>query len=79
MRPMPTHQDDLERMLRILADAPAGGISIEEIQKVTAATGETWSFRTINGLLCDLMSQVAHEKIRTRTGKVTKYSLKRQA
>ena len=74
----PTRQDDCMRMRRILADAPAGGLSLSEIQAVTTQTGETWSLRTINDVLCDIRSQVTHEKVRERgQGKVTKYHLKR--
>jgi hypothetical protein len=73
-----TRQDDCLRMLEILASAPAGGLSIAEIQVVTTRTGETWSFRTINDVLCDIRSQVTHEKVRVHgQGKVTKYQLKR--
>lgn len=73
----PDHQDDLIRLIRILADGPMAGLSIEMIQGMTTATGETWSFRTINSLLCDLgNSRVKHEKIRTKSGKVTMYQLR---
>lgn len=74
----PTRQDDCVRLLRILADAPAGGLSMEEIQHITTRTGETWSYRTINMVLCDIRPQITHEKVRERgRGKVTKYALRR--
>ena len=73
----PNHADDCERLLRILADAPAEGLSKEEIQAVTDRTDEAWSLHTINTLLCDLRPQVAFEKVNVRGRKVTKYSLKR--
>ncbi|SIO37731.1 hypothetical protein SAMN05444166_4213 [Singulisphaera sp. GP187] len=73
----PTHQDDLARMLRILSDAPTEGMSIEEIQDLTATTDDPWSQRTINSLLCDLGRQVSNEKVRSKSGKATKYSIRR--
>ena len=71
-----THADDCERLLLILADAPAEGLSIEEIQG-GAPKGDPWSFRTINGLLCDLRPQVGFAKVSVRGRKVTKFFLKR--
>ena len=72
----PTLADDYARLLGILADAPSEGLSIEDIQRVTNS-GETWSFRTINSLLCGLGSQITHEKSRIKNVKATRYKLKR--
>ncbi len=72
----PTRQDDLLTLIRILAEAPMGGRSIAEIQEATTARGDTWSFRTINDLLCGLVDRVKHEKVRVKSGKVTKYQLR---
>lgn len=73
----PTRQDDFARLLRILHDAPPSGLSIAEIQVITAETGEKWSLWVVNDLLCGLgNTRVMHTKIRTRTGKVTKYALR---
>lgn len=72
----PTRADDCERVLRILSDAPSGGLSLDEIQAVTVATGEKWSLRTVNAVLCDLGNQVGHEKTRIKSGKVTKFFIK---
>jgi hypothetical protein len=73
----PTHADDCSRLLRILADAPVEGLSLDEIQAVTERTGEKWSLRTVNDVMCSIRAQVAHEKVRVRgQGKVTKYRLK---
>lgn len=73
----PTHQDDCERMLRILSDAPIDGLSLDEIQAVTSRTGETWSITTINDVLCSIMGQIVNQKIRVKGGKkITKYMLK---
>lgn len=73
---IPSLRDDYSRLIMILAAAPHGGISLDEIQQATI-TGEKWSLRTINDLLCGLgNNMVAHEKIRTKSGKVTKYSLR---
>jgi hypothetical protein len=72
-----THADDCERMLRILSDAPSGGLSIEAIHAITEKhPGDRWSFRTINTILLGLGSQVAHAKVRERHSKVTKYFLR---
>ena len=38
--------DDYARLFRILDDAPPEGLSIDDIQRVTTATGETWSDQT---------------------------------
>ena len=73
----PTRQDDMITLIRILSDAPTGGLSIAEIQEKTKALCDTWSYRTINDLLCGLgSSKIQHEKVRTKTGKVTKYQLR---
>ena len=75
--PRPTRADDLAFMLRILTDAPVEGLSLDEIQARTKEAGDQLSLRTINLLLCDLMGQLRHEKVRVKGGsKVTKYSLK---
>ena len=71
-----TLADDYARLLGILADAPPEGLSIEDIQHVTNS-GETWSFRTINSLLCGLGSRISHEKTRIKNVKATRYKLKR--
>ena len=77
MSRQPTRAEDWERMLRILVEAPAGGLSLDEIQAVTARQGDKLSLRTINILLCDLMGQIRHEKVRgPRGAKVTRFSLK---
>lgn len=76
----PTHADDCERILRILMDAPPGGLSMEEILLATSQKGgEPWSFRTINGLLSDLSSQVEHAKVRVKSKNVIKYSIKNRS
>lgn len=75
MSPKPTHADDCERMLRILSDAPSGGLTMDEIQDVTHA-GETWSLSTINYVLCAIRPQIVVEKVRVRGKKLTKYSIK---
>lgn len=75
MSPKPSHADDCERMLRILSDAPSGGLTMDEIQSVTQA-GEVWSLSTINDVLCAIRPQIAVEKVRVRGKKLTKYSLK---
>lgn len=73
-----TQQDDMARMLTILADAPLEGMSLDEIQAATM-TGEKWSLRTINDVLVSLGRQVRNEKIRMKTGrKVIKYSLRNE-
>lgn len=74
----PTLEEDLIRLIDILAsDFGKGGLSIEEIQQITIRTGEAWSLRTINALLCDLGNcRVKHEKVKAPRGKVTKYTLR---
>ena len=75
----PTHADDCMRLLRILADAPLGGLSLDQIQAATKSTGETWSLRTINDVLCAVRAQVVFGKVYVRgIGRVTKYELKSQ-
>jgi hypothetical protein len=72
------HGKNCERLLLILADAPKGGLSMDAIQQITARTGEKWSLRTINDLLCSVAPQVAHAKVREGIrGKITKYWLRR--
>lgn len=71
-----THAEDLIRILRILEGAPIGGMSIDDIQQVTKDSSDPWSYRTINGLLCALGHQITHEKVRIKTGKVTRFKLK---
>lgn len=71
----PTRADDFSRLMGILRDAPPCGLSMEEIQKTTEA-GEKWSYRTINDLLVGLGSRVKCEKIRTKQGKVAKYTMR---
>jgi hypothetical protein len=79
MNDKPTRADGCERMLRILSDAPMEGLSLDEIQAITAGQGDKLSLRSINDILCDLMGQTQHEKVRTRNGsKVTKYRLKQK-
>jgi hypothetical protein len=70
-----THEHDKDRMLVILANAPVGGLSLDEIQKATEV-GEKWSLRTINTVLCDLGTRVSFTKIRVRHNKVTKYQIR---
>jgi hypothetical protein len=75
----PTLADDCERMVRILADAPIDGFSLDEIREKTLGSDDPWSLRTINDVLCELrMKQgaVSCHKIRVRHGKVTKYFLR---
>jgi hypothetical protein len=74
----PTREDDLIRLIGILAEPRyKGGLSLEEIQSAIARTGEEWSLRTINALLCELgSSRVRHEKVKAPRGKVTKYTLR---
>ena len=75
-----TLADNCERMARILADAPLAGLSMDEIQAITEKQpGDTWSLWTINYVLCAMRShkQITFEKVRTRNGKVSKYSLKK--
>ena len=68
--------DDYARLMLILANGPTEGLGIEEIQALTK-TGETWSFRTINTLLCEIRPRIEHEKLYVRgKGKVTKYRLR---
>ena len=69
--------DDYARLFRILDDAPPEGLSIDDIQRVTTATGETWSYRTINTLLCGLGTRITHEKSRIRNVNATRYKLRR--
>lgn len=74
----PTLADDCARIIRLLADAPIEGLSLDEIQIRTGNDGhERWSLRTINSVLCSLGNQVTHSKLRTRNGKVTKYQLRK--
>lgn len=73
---IPTREDDLSRLTDILAEVLPGGLSIEQIQQATNS-GESWSFRTINSLLCELgNSRVSHEKVKSPRGKVTIYTLR---
>src|SRR5262249_20242071 len=73
----PSHADDCERVLRILMEAPRGGMSLDEIKARTRETGEEWSLRTVNATLVALGNQVGHQKVReSKGGKVTKYYLK---
>lgn len=73
-----TRTDDLERMLLLLSDAPEPGFTREEIYERLKATGETWSYRTIEDSLCDLGTQVKFVKVRVKGGKkVTKFSIRR--
>jgi transcription initiation factor IIE alpha subunit len=66
-------------MVRILADAPVDGLSLDEIREKTLSSDDPWSLRTVNDILCDLrMNQgvISCHKIRVRQGKITKYFLK---
>lgn len=76
MSPKPSHADDCERLLRLLSDAPAGGLTMDEIQTVTAQSGEPWSLATINDVLCAIRPQIAVEKVRQRGKKLTRYGIK---
>lgn len=67
--------EDIKRMSGILQSAPAGGLSLEEIQKVTE-DGEKLSFRTINDVLCQMGNRVKFEKVRVNQRRVTKYTLR---
>lgn len=72
-----THADQIERMVRILSDAPVEGLSLDDIQDATIASGERLSLREINLLLCDMGGKVGHEKTRVKgVGKVTRFFLK---
>lgn len=74
-----TYSDDCERLIRILSDAPTGGLSMDEIYAITTASDDPWSYRTINRLLCDLSSQVSHAKVRVKHASVVKYDLKHRS
>lgn len=74
-----SYADDCERILRILMDAPPGGLSLDEIIAVTSKSDDPWSSRTVNSLLCDLSPQVACVKARVRNRKVSKYELKNRS
>lgn len=84
---METHQDELARLLTILADGPKEGLSIAEIQDVSLKQYDKeakrflggWSMNQINGLLLGLGRQIEHKKARDKvTGsKVTRYWLRR--
>lgn len=70
--PKPTRADDCEMVLRLIADAPADGLSIDEIQVKT-----TWSRHYVNSILCDLISRIRNESVRVKSGKkIVKYTLK---
>lgn len=74
--PTPAHEDDLIRLIKILTDAPVGGLSLEEVQDATTRTGEHWSLRTINDLMCELRPKVKCEKVKVGSKKVTRYTLR---
>jgi hypothetical protein len=70
--PKPTCADDCEIVLRLIADAPPDGLSMDEIQVAT-----TWSRHYVNSILCDLASRVRNTSVRGKSGKkIVKYTLK---
>lgn len=69
-------ETDLLTLVKILEAAPVGGLSIEDISVEVAKRKDSWTYRTINDLLCGLGGKVQHEKIRLKSGKVTKYQLR---
>lgn len=72
-----THADQIERIVRILSDAPAEGVSLDQIQDATEREGDRLTLREINMLICDLGNKVGHEKTRIKgIGKVTKFFLR---
>lgn len=76
---VPTHADEIEMVVKILVDAPAEGVSLDEIQEVTESIGRRLTLREINAILCNLGGKIAHEKmfIKGKTGKkVTRFRLK---
>jgi hypothetical protein len=81
MSPQPSPADDAALVLTILGDGPAEGLSLDEIRaEVGRRTGEAWSLRTANVVLCGLMSQVKHHKVRQHgAAKVSKFYLKIRA
>jgi len=70
----PTHADDCERLLLILADAPADGLTMDEIHERTKA-GEVWTTTLISRLLSGLGRRIKAEQSRQRGRKITRYSL----
>ena len=69
-------QADIATLTKILEASPAGGMSIDDIQIAVGRIGESWTYRTINNLLCDLGNRIKHEKVRLKSGKITKYQLR---
>ncbi len=63
--------DDCEQLVRVLADAPKGGLTMSEIHEATG-----WSLVLVNDILCALGKAVAFSKGREQRRKVTRYFLK---
>jgi len=77
---LPTHADDCETILMILAQTDHEGLSMDEIlAKLNEldALPRPWNLCRINDVLCGLRNQVSNQKVRGTGGKkVTKYYLK---
>ena len=73
---IPDRESDLRTLRVILAGAPEDGFSIAEIAVEITKRNDSWTYRTINALLCELGHAIRHEKIKSNRGKVTTYRLR---
>lgn len=63
--------DDCELLVKVLSDAPKGGLTMTEINEKTG-----WTIVLVNDILCALGKAVVFTKVREKNRKVTRYSLR---